>query len=297
MKIDPVSLKLFLHVVEEGSIASAAIKSHISASAVSKRISDLEGVLTTRLLARTNKGVVATPAGVELTNMARGVLHEMDEIYVQMRDYSNGVRGHVRVTANLSAITQFLPVTIKQFLVMHPQVQIQLQENISAVVTKAVIENIADIGIFTASANDHRLQVFPYHSDELVLIAPEDHPLASHSAISFEETLDFDYVGLHSGSALNLQLTKVATELDRTMKMAIRVTSFDAVCMMVNAGLGIAILPRTVAQPYLSTHAICVLSIKDPWATRELKICVRSIKALPVAAQMLVRHLTHLCHF
>lgn len=292
MKLDPLSLRLFVDIVEEGSIAAAAAREHIAASAVSKRISDLEDRLNTQLLARTNKGVEPTAAGIALANLARGVLHELDEIHVQMRDYASGVRGHVRVMANISAITQFLPAQIKSFLSEHPQVQVHLQENISTAITKAVFENAADIGIFTMMPHGQAIEVYPYREDELVVIAPRDHALAKRRAVSFRDTLEYDFVGLHTGSAINLQLIKAAAELDKTLRMAIQVTSYDALCLMVETGLGIGILPRAVAQPYIKTLGIRVLGLTDSWARRELKLCVRAFDSLPVAAQLLVRHLT-----
>lgn len=291
MKLDPISLRLFVQIVEEGSIAGAAAREHIAASAVSKRISDLEDVLKTRLLARTNKGVEATSAGIALANLARGVLHEMDEILVQMSEYASGVRGHVRVMANISAINQFLPAEIKSFLSEHPQVQVHLQENISTAIAKAVFENAADIGIFSMMPHGQNLEVFPYHADELVVITPKQHPLARRRSVSYGDTLEFDYVGLHTGSAINLQLIKAASELEKTVRIAIQVTSYDALCLMVEAGLGIGILPRAVAQRYTKALGIRLITLDEHWARRELKICVRSFAALPVAAQLLVNHL------
>jgi DNA-binding transcriptional LysR family regulator len=291
MKLDPISLRLFVHIVEEGSIAAAAAREHIAASAVSKRISDLEEVLKTQLLARTNKGVEATSAGIALANLARGVLHEMDEIFAQMSEYASGIRGHVRVMANISAINQFLPAELKSFLSEHPQVQIHLQENISASIAKAVFENAADIGIFTMMPHGQNLEVFPYHADELVLVVPKQHPLARRSSASFIDTLEFDYVGLHTGSAINLQLIKAAAELEKTVRIAIQVTSYEALCLMVETGLGIGILPRAVAERYAKVLGVRAIALNEDWARRELKICVRSFAALPVAAQLLVYHL------
>ena len=128
MIIDPLSLKLFVIIVEEGTISAAAEREHIAASAVSKRISDLEDTLQTQLLRRTNKGVVPTMAGVTLLNLARGVLHDLNDIFLQIQEYSSGVRGRVRLWANISAINQFLPNELKSFLNEHPQVQVRLEE-------------------------------------------------------------------------------------------------------------------------------------------------------------------------
>ncbi|PKO81941.1 MAG: LysR family transcriptional regulator [Betaproteobacteria bacterium HGW-Betaproteobacteria-13] len=293
MRLDPVSLKLFVSIVETGTISAAAEREHVAASAVSRRISDLETALKTTLLRRTNKGVEPTAAGLALLNLARGVLHSLDEIAAQMAEYSTGVRGQVRVAANLSAITQFLPSEIKQFLGLHPQVQIHLEELISTMVTKAVAENQADIGIFAHVPFGQEVETYRYRKDHLVLITPRDHPLAARGQVNFAEALDYEFVGLHVGSAINLQLVKAATDLDRTVRMRIQVTSYEALCLMVETGLGIGVLPEAVARRYLGTLEIAQLRLDEPWAERELKLCVRSRAALPVAARLLLDHLRH----
>lgn len=291
LRLDPISLQLFIAVLEEGTIAAAAEREHIAAAAVSKRISELESQLRTQLLNRTNKGIEPTAAGIALLGLARRALRELDDISVQMQEYASGMRGHVRIFANISAITQFLPAEIKSFLAQYPQIQVNLEEKISTAVTKAVAENAADIGIFIMQPHGHQLEVFPYHEDKLVLITPADHPLATRKAISFADTLEYDYVGLHTGSTINLQLQNAASELGRLVRFSIQVTSYDALCLMVGSGLGIGILPEGVARTYTKTLRLRAIPLPEPWARRELKICVRSFDALPVAAKLLVNHL------
>ena len=291
LRLDPTSLQLFIAVLEEGTIAAAAEREHIAAAAVSKRISEIESQLRTQLLNRTNKGIEPTAAGIALLGMARRALHELDDISVQMQEYASGMRGHVRIFANISAITQFLPGEIKSFLAEYPQIQVNLEEKISTAVTKAVAENAADIGIFIMQPHAHQLEVFPYHEDKLVLITPADHPLAARKSLSFADTLAYDYVGLHTGSTINLQLQNAASELGRLVRFSIQVTSYDALCLMVGSGLGIGILPEGVAKTYTKTLRLRTIPLNEPWTRRELKICVRSFDALPVAAKLLVNHL------
>ncbi|MRR50599.1 MAG: LysR family transcriptional regulator [Rhodocyclaceae bacterium] len=291
MIVDPLSLKLFVTIVEEGTIAAAAEREHISASAVSKRISDLEEMLDTQLLRRTNKGVVPTVAGVALLNLARGVLHDLTDIFLQMREYSSGIRGRVRLWANISAINQFLPNELKSFLNEHPLVQVRLEGSISESIMKAVAEGAADVGVITTGSCREDLEYLPYHSDQLIVITPKDHILAHNKSLSFRETLDFDYVGLPVGSALNNQIVRAANDLGRTPKLRIHVNSFDALCLMVEAGLGIGIVPRGAAKPYFKGLRIRPVPLREPWATRDLKLCVRSFEALPAAAKLLVDHL------
>jgi DNA-binding transcriptional LysR family regulator len=291
MKLDPLSLKLFVSVVEEGTIAAAAEREHIVASAVSKRLSELEGALDTQLLQRSNKGIQPTEAGLALLSLARGLLHDLDDIYLQMREYSSGTRGYVRVFANISTITQFLPQELSRFVEQYPLIQIHLEEKISTVITRAVAESVADIGIFTLGTHAQDLEVFPYGSDELVLITPKSHPLAKRKSVKFGETLDFDYVGLHAGGSMNLQLANVASHFGKVLKLRMQVTSFDAQCLMVEAGLGIGVLPRNSAKTFLKALDINVVTLDEPWAKRDLAICVRSYDSLSMAARFLVDHL------
>lgn len=292
MRPDPTSLSLFVAAVEEGTIAGAARREHIAAAAVSTRLRDLEAGLGTRLLRRSNKGIEATAEGLALLGLARGVLHSIDDAVQQLRDYSSGVRGHVRVFSNISAIAQWLPEEIHSFLEAHPQVQIHLEERISSAVARAVAENAADVGLFTAPFGGE-LEVFPYHSDRLVLIVPRGHPLGRRKQAAFADAVPYSFVGLHTGSAINLVLLRAASELNQTLQLRIQVTSFDALCRMVSAGLGIGILPGSLVAPYARPLGVKVLRLEEPWAERELRIGVRAFETLPVAARLFVEHLAH----
>lgn len=289
MQLDPLSLRLFVSVVEEGTIAAAATREHIAAAAVSKRISELEGQLNTQLLTRSNKGISVTAAGIALLDLARGVLDDLDKIVEQMQDFSSGSRGSVRVLANISAITQFMPAALKSFLAKHPLVQVSLQERVSTAVTRGVADNLADIGIFTQVPYGDNLEVHRYRKDELVLIVPNAHALAHRSSVSFAETLDHEFVGLHAGSSLNFQMMKAASELGRSLKLRIQVNSYDAQCLMVEAGLGIGLLPKLSVETY-NALAIKTIALDEPWAHRQLDICVRSYASLSVAAKLLFDH-------
>lgn len=290
-QLDPVSLRLFVAVMEEGTLAAAAAREFIAASAVSKRMSELEQTLNTELFARSNKGTRPTAAAFALLNLARSVLNDLDDIFAQMSEYASGTRGHVRVFANISAITQFLPDELKSFLVQYPLVQIHLQERISSVIAKAVVDNAADIGILNAGSYGENVTLLPYHDDELVVIVPVGHALTRKKSVTLRQVLDFDVVGAHPGSAMNNQLTKAASDLGRSLRLRIQVSSYDAMCLMVAAGMGIGVMPRKSAQLYLRSLKIRCVALNEPWAIRQLVVCVRSYSALSPVAKLLVNHL------
>jgi DNA-binding transcriptional LysR family regulator len=289
MRPDLLSLRLFVSVIEEGTIAAASARHHIAAAAVSKRISELEGQLNTQLLVRSNKGIAATPAGITLLNLARPVLNDLDNIVSQMNDFSRGTRGSVRVLANISVMTQFMPQALKSFLADYPLVEVSLEEKVSTQIIRGIEDNKADIGIFTHVPHGTNLEVYPFRKDELVLIVPSGHPLAGRDGVKFADTLDYEYVGLHVGSNLNFQLLRAASDLGRSLKLRIQVSGYDAQCLMVEAGLGIGILPRNSLHTY-SALALTPITLDEPWAHRQLEICVRSYDALPVAAKLLFDH-------
>ena len=289
--LDPISLKFFVRVIETGTIAAAAESEHISATAVSKRLSDMEDALQTPLLLRTNKGIEPTSAGLALVQLARGALHELEQVGIQMESFSSGVRGLVRVCASMSAITQFLAAPIQAFAADNPKVQLRLEEKTSPLVAKAVAENAADIGIYLPVVHGPGLEVIPFKSDRLVAIAATNHPIAKRKKVAFHDLLDFDLVGLHTGSAINIELNRTAQNMQRSLRTRIQVTSFDALSTMVSTGLGIGVMPEAVAKRHAKTIPLQIIPLSDESAQRHFLLGVRSLEALPAAAKLMVDYL------
>lgn len=291
MRIDPVSLQLFVAVVETGSIAAASEREHLAAAAVSRRVAELEEQLATPLLIRHARGVEPTAAGFALRDLARQALHLLDDLPAQLRDYATGVRGQVRVFANISSITQFLPADLASFASAHPGVRIRLEESNSLATVRAVEENAADLGVYTAFAHGDGVQSLPYRGDRLCLVVPRRHPLAGARPVAFRELLDEPFVGLRTGSAINLLLAGEAARLGRTLRLSIQVTGFDALCLMVERGFGIGVVPEGVFRLYSAALELDTVALQDDWARRELRLAVRHSAQLPAAAQRLLAHL------
>ena len=197
----------------------------------------------------------------------------------------------MRVVANISAITQFLPRELQGFMQSHPQVDVRLQEQISTAVAHVVAENAADVGILNDGSYGERVQLLPYRRDELVLAVPTGHALARRKAVRMAEVLDFDMVGMHPGSAINSQLHRAAADIGKPLRLRIQVTGYDALCLRVAAGLGVGLIPRGSAALYQGALAIRTVPLAEPWAQRRLALCVRSYESLSSVARLLVDHL------
>lgn len=291
MRLDPLSLQLFIAVVETGSIAAASAREHLAAAAVSRRIAELEETLATPLLRRHARGVEATPAGLVLRDHARQALHLLDDLPAQLQDFATGVRGQVRVFANISAITQFLPADLASFARLHPQIHIRLEESNSHATVRAVAENAADVGVHAAFSHGDEVQSLPYRRDRLCLVLPRSHPVVQRGRVPFADVLDEAFVGLRTGSAINLLLAAEAARLGRSLRLSIQVTGFDALCLMVERGFGVGVVPEGVFRLYSAALDIGTVALEDAWAERELLLAVRDIEQLPAAARRLVEHL------
>lgn len=288
-RIDLTSLQLFVAVCELGGIARAAQQEYIAASAVSKRLSDLEAAVGTPLLHRSRRGVTPTPAGESLLHHARAVLFGLERMQGELAEYTEGVRGHVRMHANLSAIVQFLPEDLGAFARTHSQIKIDLQEHLSPAVVQAVAEGAADLGIcnLNVGSDASGLQSRAYRGDRLVVVTPRAHPLAEREAVRFAEVLDFDIVGLHAGSSISLAMRAAAAQAGRPLRQRIQVTSLDAVCRMIDNGLGVGLLPDRAFALMQGMGALAAVALQEPWAERGLRLVARDFAALPAAARLL----------
>jgi DNA-binding transcriptional LysR family regulator len=290
-RLDLTTLQLFAAVCEHGSIGKAADKEFIAASAVSKRLSDLEAAAGTALLYRHARGVSPTPAGEAFLHHARSVLLSLDRMQGDLGEYAEGVKGHVRIHANISAIVEFLPEDIGAFAKRHPQIKIDLQEHLSSDVIRAVHDGAADVGICNQQADLQGLQQQIYRQDKLMVVFPRKHALARRKQIAFVETLGFDHVGLHSTSALYLSQRRAAAEAGKLLQLRIQVTSLDAMCRMIHNGLGVGVMPDRAFELVGSVGDLVAVPLTDAWGARDLLIVARDFETLPAPARLLVEHL------
>ncbi len=290
MRLNLHSLQLFVAVVEAGSIAAAAEREFIAASALSKRIAELERLLDTPLLLRQARGVEPTAAGRVLVRGARTLLYQADDLEVQVRDFAMGETGHVRISANLSSITQFLATDLRDFTQTHPRITLDLNERTSSMVTRMVLENAADIGVFTASIDEPRLEVHPYREDEIVLVMHKSHLLATRGQLSFIDTLEYEHIGMQQDSATTTAAQRVVIAAGRELRIRFFVHSYDALISMARQRFGIGLMPKGAFPLYDSTE-LATVRLNDAWARRRLKIGVRRGETLSAAGRMLLDHL------
>ncbi|WP_321930746.1 LysR family transcriptional regulator [Paraburkholderia guartelaensis] len=289
MRFDLESLRVFAAVVEEGSIAAAAEATHIVASAVSRRITELERDAGTSLFERHSRGVHATAAGQTLYRHTQRILEQLRQTEGELSEYTNGVRGHVRLSVNFTAMAHYLPEVLNRFLAANSAIKIDLMEKTSDVVLRMVESGQVDFGICAVTDPQERLVCVPYRVDRLFLVVPVRHRFAMRTSLTFTDVLEEDFVGMQDGASIYTLIQRAAAAYGRRLKLRIQVTSFEAVRNMVAAGLGVGLLPE-VGIPD-GTPNVVKIALDEPWAERSLQIVYRDLDGLSAASKLLIEHL------
>ncbi len=292
MRFDLVDLSLFRHVVEAGSITHGAARANLALAAASARVRGMEETLGAALLTRSRQGVALTPAGRTLVAHARAVLDRVERMQGELAAYAGGTVGQIRLLSNTNALTEFLPEVLSAYLASHPGVSVDIEERTSDEIVGLVAEGTADLGIVAGTVDTGSLQTYPFRQDRFVVVVASGHALDGRGEVGFAEVLEHDIVGLDRASALTRFLADKAARIDgRTMRLRVQLRSFDAVCRLVECGVGVGIVPETTARRAIRSMGIGLVPLTDPWALRDLTLCLRALDALPAFARDFVAQL------
>jgi DNA-binding transcriptional LysR family regulator len=289
MRLDLVDLRLVLNVADAASITHGAARSGLALASASERLRDMERALGVALFERQRRGVNPTPAGLALLHHARLVTRQLEQMSGELGQFASGLRGRVRLLSNTAATLEFLPPLIGGFLARHPTIDLEIEERSSPEIVRAVAGGRADLGIVADAVDTAaELETVPFADDRLVLVVPRKHPLASRRRIALREVLDQDFIGLSAGSALQAHIDDQAARAGHPLKMRVRLPGFDAICRVVESGIGVAVVSKIAADRCRKSMAIAPVALSDSWALRRLRLCARSFHALPAPARDLV---------
>ncbi|UGQ48575.1 LysR substrate-binding domain-containing protein [Massilia endophytica] len=288
MRFDLTDLRLFLTVVECGSLTHGARAMHLALASVSERIAGMEDALGAPLLERNRRGVRATPAGEALIRHARAILGQVEQMRGELRTYATGLKGRVGLLSNTAAMAAFLPPQLCQFLAAHPDLSIDLEEKPSAEIVQALAEQRADLGIVADITDLGSLQSELIASDQLVVVASQSHRLARQPNATFADVLEEPIVGM-ADTALEAHLAERASRLGRQLDYRIRLRSIEHVAMCLQAGVGVSIVSHALAKTIQLDLA--VLPLSEAWAARRLHLCARDFASLTPHAALLAQQL------
>jgi len=291
MRFDLVDLQLFIAVADARSITQGALRAHLALASASARIKGLEAALGVTLLKRGRRGVELTAAGESLLDHARIVMHQVDAMRGDLAAFASGAKASVHLLANTSGLSEHLPKALAAFLREHPDINVDIEERESTDIAAAIVAGAADLGFAAEHALPEHVERFLFSEDRLTLVAARRGAFAGRRQIDFGEVTAYDFVGLTSSTALQSHIAKHAASLGARLRFRARLRDFDAICQMVAAGVGIAVVPEAAARRCARSMPIMMIKIRDPWANRRLAICARSFRTLPRPAKQLVEFL------
>jgi DNA-binding transcriptional LysR family regulator len=286
MRFDLTDLRLFVAINEAGSISGGAEKANLALASASARVSGMELALGVPLLERGRRGIKPTPAGRTLLQHARAVGAQVERMRGDLRAFSTGLRGEIRLLSNTAALVELLPAALRNFLATNPGVDVDLEECTSDEILVAIATGSAEVGVVAESAGRADVETLPIALDRLVALIPAAHPLAGRAGLAFEDLLDEPFVGLREG-ALQSHLSGHTARLGRRINYRVRLGSFDAIARIVGAGAGVAVLPLAAASRS-QTDGVALVPLTDDWAQRRLLVCARNFDGLSLHARRLV---------
>jgi DNA-binding transcriptional LysR family regulator len=275
-RFDFVSIRLAVACAQTGSLTAGARACNLVVAAASRRIRELEAAVGDPLFERHSRGLAPTAAGRAFVRHGLTLLQDMDNMVGELADLRQGVARHVRLCSSTAAINQFLPPLLARYAQAHPEIRVDVEEQVSEAVVTAVREGRADVGVFVEGPDTDNLAVRDFARDELVLILPKGHALAGRGPIAFADTLDEQWISLHAGAAMLQTQQQAALAAGRNLKLRMQLRSFDAVCHMVASGLGIAALPKAASLPIVRAMQLTWRPLSDDWARRRLLIATGS---------------------
>ncbi|MBD9481531.1 LysR family transcriptional regulator [Pseudomonas sp. PDM14] len=292
MRFDLIDLKLLLAIAEAGSITRGAELSHMALASASARIKALEDSLGAPLFERQRHGVQPTAAGRAAIHHAQAVMHQLQMMNHELGNFASGLRGRVRLLSNTAALAEHLPEVLGDYLLQHPQIDLDIEERPSHAIVDALHKRQAELGVLADSTDMIGLEARPLCSDPLLLISSRDQDAVSaQHRVRFDELLERAFVGLAADNPLQAHITGKALKAGRPLSVRLRVSSFEAMCGLVARGVGVAILPQAALQRSAFQTQLRAWPLQDAWATRTLYLCAPSFAQLTPQAATLAEHI------
>lgn len=273
LRYDLYSMQLLASVADTKSFAKTAAVVHLTPSAVSKRIAELEAKTGSHLVIRTPYGVKITDAGQAVVEATRDILARISSMSQAVAETACGVAGEISIVTNTSGLSLGLINDLRRFRKDHPAVRIKIAERISCEVIDEVESGRADIGICASHVARRSLSAINYHWSRLVVAVHAHHPLAQRSSAHYHEITQFPQVGRPLGSMLPSDLPiddSIGAPGVEDIEASAR--SWDAVIEFVRADVGIAVLPA-IAIEGRPARDVVAIPLMDIWARFQLVAC------------------------
>jgi DNA-binding transcriptional LysR family regulator len=263
-------LRIFVDIVDLKSFSRAATKNHLTQSAVSQRIQQLEDELGQVLLLRGRGHLRLTEAGEIYYSACREVLSRYDRAVDAIHGLADVVSGQLRVGTITSVGLHELPPYIKIFLKEFPGVELQLEYRTSQAVYEGVLDFSLDLGIVAYPLKHPQLVVTPIRHDELVLITPPEHPLSQFQAVSVQKIDRQPFIAFTHEIPTRRAVDRMLRTAGTTSRIVHQFDNVETIKRAVEIGAGVSIVPRATVKHELENGTLCGVRLRGRGWTRPL---------------------------
>lgn len=279
-------LRAFVAVAELSSFRAAATELHLSQPALSRRIEKLEDALGVRLFDRTTRSVEMTAVGREFSRKARELLNGLEESLLGIRDVATRVTGEVTVACVPSAVRYFLPAVLRKYHERWPRIVVRLIDEGANEVLNLIVRNEADFGLNYIGTQEPDVEFEPVLKEPFVVACPPDHPLARKRKVTWAELGQYDYMTVGKASGNRMLLDLALTDVPDRPQWYCEVRHVSTLVSLVEAGLGVAAVPR-LAMPPGKHPTLTSVPLVEPTVSRTVGLIRRRGRSLSPAAQQL----------
>ncbi|MBI5883122.1 MAG: LysR family transcriptional regulator [Elusimicrobia bacterium] len=285
--------KVFRDLADTGSFSKAAELNYLTQSAVSQQIKNLERSLGCPLVGRGNRTPLRlTPAGLIFYRLSRRIVTTYESSLERIRHLASaGEPGRVRVSSIYSVGPHILQNCVRDFLADHPGVQVDIDYQKGSRICEEILRGRVDLSIMAYPPKRKGIAILPFLTEEMVLICPPDHPLASRGEIDLKELQGQDVISLDPSSPTRQALDKTLRSHGLHLNVKLQLDNIETVKSAVAAGAGVAIVPEDAAQGEARQGSLRVVRISHPRLQRRLCIVTRKGGKASVAVQQFLDHL------
>ena len=282
-------LRAFLKIAETRNFTRAANELHVSQSALTVQVQQLEESLGVQLFDRSKRGVTLTASGRDVFGPLQRLFNDAQAIVELARDLSSASSGFVTIAALPTVCAGVLPELIRTFIKAHPGIRVQIKDLVAERVREAVLKREVDFGIGTRHGRVADLRATPLFQDRLVVFTPVQHPLSAKRKISLREAAEYDLILPSRNSSVREAVEAIAHRERLALDTRYETSFMPTALALVRAGLGIAILPESAADS--GTAEFMRVPLSNSFSTRQIELLQRSGATLSPAAEVLAHHL------
>lgn len=249
-------LSLVNEIAATGSVTRAAERLHLTQSALSHQLRDIESRLGLQLFLRLGKKMVLTPAGDRVLGASKRVLDEISRTEDDLRLMSQHGKGVLRLCTQCNTGYHWLPPLLQAFHRKYPGIDVQIMVNATDRPIEALLEGQIDLAVVTSEIDDKRLSTTLLFEDELVAVVPPSHPFARRAYVDPEDFADEHLIIYKADRSDSYTFTRILGPAGVEPARVSQVPLTEAILELVKAGLGVSVMARWAVEPTIKAGAV-----------------------------------------